>query len=351
MSTGVMSGVQVLGNMATSMFNDMLLERDEKRREKSSLRMMNAQNDLLRENNRNAASDYVTGLKLAGLNPALAHAGNFSPAQPSQGNVSSGGAEMPPVDIASLVTASSNAKVANAQARNLETQNRNLETQNDLIKAQVRNVLADTNNKNAGLRGVEADSDSKLIDLTRKRETDAQARRNMLYFAQSIIDEHEDYSDSEVEFAYSLLRNKDLLNTGTLDGLNAFVSYRRNYSSADKELAVNAFERSLADLKNSNGLASKIYDMDVFHRELLLRQVQKVAEEIGKIRADTDLSKEQKKKVIQDAYRASVDAEKIISSDVSGNFSRGEYKRAFLEVLVRFLDAFSSVGAKAVTKK
>lgn len=344
MSTGVMSGVQVLGNMATSMFNDMLLERDEKRREKSSLRMMQAQNDLLRENNRNAASDYVTGLKLAGLNPALAHAGNFSPAQPSQGNVSSGGAEMPPVDIASLVTASSNAKVANAQARNLEAQN-------DLIKAQAQNVQADTNNKNASLRGVEAESGSKLIDYNRKRESDAQAKRNMLYFAQSIINEYEDYSDSEIDFAYSLLRNKDLLNSGTLDGLNAFVSYRRNYSLADKELAVNAFERSLADLKNSNGVASKIYDMDVYHRELLLRQVQKVAEEIGKIRADTDLSKEQKKKVIQEANRASVDAEKIISSDVSGNFSRGEYKRAFLEVLVRFLDAFGSVGARAVTKK
>lgn len=344
MSTGVMSGVQVLGNMATSMFNDMLLERDEKRREKSSLRMMEAQNDLLRENNRNAASDYVTGLKLAGLNPALAHAGNFSPAQPSQGNVSSGGAEMPPVDIASLVTASSNAKVANAQARNLEAQN-------DLIKAQVQNVHADTNNKNASFRGVEAESGSKLIDYNRKRESDAQAKRNMLYFAQSIINEYEDYSDSEIEFAYSLLRNKDLLNTGTLDGLNAFVNYRRNYSTADKELAVNAFERSLADLKNSNGVASKIYDMDVQNRELLLRQVQKVAEEISKIRADTDLSKEQKKKVIQEANRASVDAEKIISSDVSGNFSRGEYKRAFLEVLVKFLDAFSSVGARAVTKK
>lgn len=344
MSTGVLSGVQVLGNMATSMFNDMLLERDEKRREKSSLRMMQAQNDLLRENNRNAASDYVTGLKLAGLNPALAHAGNFSPAQPSQGNVSPGGAEVPPVDIASLVTASSNAKVANAQARNLEAQN-------SLIKAQTQNVQADTNNKNAGLRGVEADSDSKLLELKRKREADAQAKRNMLYFAQSVIDEYEDYSDSEVAFAYSLLRNKDLLNSGTLDGLNAFVSYRRNYSSADKELAVNAFERSLADLKNSSGLASKIYDMDVHNRELLLRQVQKVAEEIAKIRADTDLSKEQKKKVIQEANRASVDAEKIISSDVSGNFSRGEYKRAFLEVLVRFLDAFGSVGAKAVTKK
>lgn len=339
MSTGVMSGVQVLGNMATSMFNDMLLERDEKRRENSSLRMMNAQNDLLRENNRNAASDYVTGLKLAGLNPALAHSGNFSPAQPSQGNVSSGGAEMPPVDIASLVTASSNAKVANAQARNLETQN-------DLIKAQVQNVQADTNNKNAGLPGVQADSDSKLIELKRKRESDAQARRNMLYFAQSIIDEYEDYSDSEVDFAYTLLRNKDLLNTGTLDGLNAFVNYRRNYSSADKELAVNAFERSLADLKNSSGLASKIYDMDVHNRELLLRQVQKVAEEIGKIRSDTDLSKEQKKKVIEDAKRASADAEKIISSDVSGNFSRGDFKRAFAELLVSFLKSFAEASAR-----
>lgn len=344
MSTGAMGGFQFISNMANSMFNDMLLERDEKRREKSSLRMMNAQNDLLRENNRSAASDYVTGLKLAGLNPALAHAGNFSPAQPSQGNVSSGGAEMPPVDIASLVTASSNAKVADAQARNLEAQN-------SLIKAQAQNVQADTNNKNASLRGVEAESGSKLIDYNRKRESDAQARRNMLYFAQSIIDEYDDYSDSEVDFAYSLLRNKDLLNSGTLDGLNAFVNYRRNYSVADKELAVNAFERSVADLKNSNGVASKIYDMDVHNRELLFRQVQKVAEEISKIRADTDLSKEQKKKVVQEANRASVDAEKIISSDVSGNFSRGEYKRAFLEVLVKFLDAFSSVGARAVTKK
>lgn len=339
MSTGVLSGVQVLGNMATSMFNDMLLERDEKRREKSSLRMMQAQNDLLRENNRNAASDYVTGLKLAGLNPALAHAGNFSPAQPSQGNVSSGGADVPPVDIASLVTASSNAKVASAQARNLEAQN-------DLIKAQAQNVQADTNNKNASLRGVEADSGSKLIDYNRKRETDAQARRNMLYFAQSIIDEYEDYSDSEVAFAYSLLRNKDLLNSGTLDGLNAFVNYRRNYSSADKELAVNAFERALADLKNSSGLASKIYDMDVHNRELLLRQVQKVAEEIGKIRADTDLSKEQKQKVIQDAKRASADAEKIISSDVSGNFDRGDYSRAFTELLVTFLRSFAEMAAR-----
>lgn len=339
MSTGVMSGVQVLGNMATSMFNDMLLERDEKRREKSSLRMMNAQNDLLRENNRNAASDYVSGLKLAGLNPALAHAGNFSPAQPSQGNVSSGGAEMPPIDVASLVTASSNAKVANAQARNLEAQN-------DLIKAQTHNVQADTNNKNASLRGLEADSGSKLIDYNRKREADAQARRNMLYFAQSIIDDYEDYSDSEVSFAYSLLRNKELLNSGTLDGLNAFVNYRRNYSTADKELAVNAFERSLADLKNSNGVASKIYDMDVQNRELLLRQVQKVAEEIAKIRSDTELSKEQKRKVIQDAKRASADAERIISSDVSGNFSRGEFKRAFAELLVSFLKSFAEVSAR-----
>ena len=347
-STGAMAGFNFLGNMATSMWNDQMLARDEKRRYNASSRLMEKQNTLLRRNNREAAQDYVTGLKLAGLNPALAHAGNFSPAQPSQGNVGSGGAETPPVDVATLMTAGSNAKIADAQAKNLEAQNA-------LIKAQARNVQADTHNKNldawtkdASYGGVSADTKSKEIDVKRKEEADAQAKRNLMYLADEIIDNYEDYPDSSVEFAYAMKRNKDLISTGTLDGLNAFIQMRRNFSNADRELAQNAFDRAVADLKSSNGVAGKIYDMDVQKRELLLRNIQKVADEIGKIRADTELSKEQKKMVAEQAKRASADAERIISSDVSGNFDRGEYKRAVLELLVKFLDTVGDMATKKV---
>lgn len=345
-STGAMAGYNVLGNMANSMWNDRMLAVDEKRRYRYSIAGMHQQNLLLRKNAQEAASDYVTGLRLAGLNPALAHAGSFSPAQPSQGSVGSGGAETPPVDVASLMTASSNAKVASAQADNLKAQNA-------LIREQAKNVKADTHskyldawNKDASYRGISADSASKEIDVKRKTESDAQARRNLLRLADEIISNYEDYDDSAVDFAYSLMRNKDLISTGTLDGLNAFVNFRRNFSSADKELAQNAFERAVAELKNSQGVASKIYDMDVKNRDLLLRNVEKVASEIAKLEADTELSKEQKNKVVEDAKRASADAEKIISSDVSGNFSRGDYKRAFVELLVRFLDSFVEASAK-----
>lgn len=345
-SSGAMAGFNVLGNMANSMWNDQMLARDEKRRYNANIREMQAQNLLLRRNSKEAASDYVTGLKLAGLNPALAHAGNFSPAQPSQGSLGSGGAETPPVDVASLMTASSNAKVANAQADNLKAQNALIREQAKNVKADTHNKYLDSWNKDASYRGIFADSTSKEIDAKRKAESDAQARRNLLRLADEIISNYGEYDDSAVDFAYSLMRNKHLISTGTLDGLNAFVNFRRNYSSADKELAQNAFDRAVADLKNSQGVASQIYDMDVKNRDFLLRNVEKVATEIAKLEADTELSKEQKNKVVEDAKRASADAERIISSDVSGNFSRGDYKRAFIELLVRFLDAFVEASAK-----
>lgn len=300
-----MGGFNVLSGMASSMWNDMLLSNDEKRRFRMQNSLMRNQNALLRENNRSAASDYVTGLKLAGLNPALAHSGNFSPAQPSQGSVSSGGASASPVDFASVAQMLSSAKLADAEAAKASEDARSVKISND-----------------------NAESANKAVSS------------RLSSMASEILRNAKDKPRDSVNLAVDILQNQDLLNRGYVQGLGDYLSWRRNHSKASQEQVENAFWQDVWTQRNSDSsIASAVADLPAWEKEKLFKELEYTTTQIARLESDQSLDENRRELIMQQVAQSRAQMEKIISSDVSGNFSRGDYARGTLELVVMFIQA------------
>lgn len=85
--------------------------------------------ELSQEAQRNAARNMVEGYKMAGLSPALAAGGNFSPA--SMPSAPMQNKQAPQMDLASAVQAAKAAELSDAQQANLGEQTRSLKIEND----------------------------------------------------------------------------------------------------------------------------------------------------------------------------------------------------------------------------
>lgn len=96
--------------------------------------------ELSQKAQRNAAKNMVEGYKMAGLSPALASGGNFSPAPMSSAPMQQ--KQAPQLDLVSAVQAAKAAELADAQQANLGEQTRALKIENDRKQQEDSNYNA-----------------------------------------------------------------------------------------------------------------------------------------------------------------------------------------------------------------
>ena len=96
--------------------------------------------ELSQQAQRNSARNMVEGYKMAGLSPALASGGNFSPA--SMPSAPMQNKQAPQMDLASAVQAAKAVELADAQSDNLGEQTRALKIDNDRKEQQDSNYNA-----------------------------------------------------------------------------------------------------------------------------------------------------------------------------------------------------------------
>ena len=96
--------------------------------------------ELSQQAQRNAAKNMVEGYKMAGLSPALAAGGNFSPASMPSAPMQQ--KQAPQMDLVSAVQAAKAVELADAQENNLAEQTRSLKIENDRKQQQDSNYNA-----------------------------------------------------------------------------------------------------------------------------------------------------------------------------------------------------------------
>lgn len=314
MSSDAMPAMNVLGNMANSMWNDMMLSRDEKRRWRMGNAQMRLQYNLNRQLAQNAASDAVQGYKAAGVSPALASAGKFTTqsVSPTAGPAS-GGASAGPVDFASVAQMLSSAKLADAEASKASEDARATKISNDNAEAANKAV-----------------------------------RSRLSAMASEILRTPKDKPRDVVNFAVDILQNSDLLSRGYMQGLGDYLAWRRNHSKASEEQVENAFWQDVWTQRNDDSsIASAVADLPAYDKEKLLKEIEYTTTQIARLESDQSLDEQRRDMLLQQIEQSKASMEKIISSDVSGNFSRGEYTRGVLELVVMFVEALgAAVGLR-----
>ena len=126
--TGLLGGLAV--QAGTSFLNNQIAEWHADKAFDRQKELMQMQNKMNRANNVNAPGELVQGMKLAGLNPAMAQSQPAPAASVSQGSAPKGeNVEMNPQDLLTM---------AQAENLNADTRKKN---------AEVQNVNEDTNLK------------------------------------------------------------------------------------------------------------------------------------------------------------------------------------------------------------
>lgn len=240
----------------------------------------------------NSASNTVKGLKLAGLNPALAAGGNFSPvATPSASQPNYKAAEVP--DISPSIM----------QAASLAQQNRIAEKQLDLQESRTRSqnavdaANADLANANAeAVRGSVSESNAK------NRASGLFAQR---YFESKLEEARKSGNEKDIRYYETMLGND--FNSGTFTALSQWNGLRDTESRLVYDLEEREFNRIILDLKKNNGAAQILAEAPQRERDYIFAQTRQIVKGI-------ELTEEQKK-AIRQQISESKHREKNIDAD------------------------------------
>lgn len=225
----------------------------------------------------NAASNTVKGLKLAGLNPALAAGGNFSPVStPTASQPSYKAAEVP--DVSSSVM----------QAASLAQQNKIAEKQLDLQESRTRSqnavdaANADLANANAeAVRGKTSESNvqNKTAGLYAQR-----------YFETKLEEARKSGNEKDIRYYETMLGND--FNSGTFAALSQWNGLQDTESRLVYDLEEREFNRTILELKKTNGAAKILAEAPQRERDYILAQTRQMVKGI-------ELTEEQKKAIRQ----------------------------------------------------
>ncbi len=248
----------------------------------------------------NAASNNVKGLKLAGLNPALAAGGNFSPvATPtsSQPNY-----RAPEADYSSAIT----------QIASLAQQNRIAEKQLELQESRTRSQNAvDSANADLAIANAEAVRGTVGESDVKNRTAGLYAQR---YFESKLEDARKSGNEKDIRYYETMLENN--FNSGTFAALSQWNGFRDVDSRLTYDLEEREFNRMILDLKKNNGAAQVLAEAPQRERDYILAQTQQLAKKI-------ELTEEQKN-LIRQQISESKRREENIDADTSLKYSQAE---------------------------
>lgn len=298
---------------------------------------------LARDARQMSAMDMVSGLRAAGLNPALANGTQF-------GGVSSGGSVPAPSTSPAPAPRGSMGKLT-LEALKYE------ESERDLMAAQSENLRADAAEKRSRIPGNEVtpeniQSNTALnksnaeFNAAKARNLEAQ-NRLMDEQARLLADDYEqrissDKSIQSMARTYSELVANDpkasafdkgiastlseIANRGSIDGINKFIDL---YGKNSDTLARGIYNKLVSDVMSGQMKDKKVLNalvkMPETERNNLLAQSAQLAATTALAGAQTELTKEEKKKVTKQIELIAAQTKATYHGDVASMFQAGDW--------------------------
>lgn len=260
--------------------NNVISEVHASNQAKRDAALMRQQNALNKSNILGAYADKVAGLKMAGLNPALAADGS-TPAVATASKASAGMAENVELDPASL-----------------------------LLKAQADNLNADTRKKNAEVGNVNEDTElkyaqklftganqSKIEEETQNikniNDTYSSQNRYLKDIGRGMAEKwqasswYNSLAPQTKDTIDAIASGESPLTVGGMNALKSVIESQEKLSDADRKLIQNAFDNAVTEaMFNDQAVMDSIAQAPKNQQDLLKRQAEKIKAELPKIRAE-----------------------------------------------------------------
>lgn len=298
---------------------------------------------LARDARQTSAMDMVSGLRAAGLNPALANGAQF-------GGVTAGGGVPAPSSSPAPAPRGNMGKLT-LEALKYE------ESERDLMAAQSENLRADAAEKRSRIPGNEVTPENiqsnTALNRSNAQFNDAKARnleaQNRFMDAQARLfaDDYEqrissDKSIKSMAQTYSKMVADDpnatpfdkgiastlseIANRGSLAGLDKFIDlYGKNSDTLAKGIYNKLISEVMSGQMKDKGVMTALKKMPETERNNLLAQSAQLAAVTVLAGAQTELTKEEKKKVTEQINLIKVQAKATYHGDVASMYQAGDW--------------------------
>lgn len=289
------------GGMANYYTNKMLARQEQSNYVKNQHMLQ----DISQSNQRNSAKNIVQGAKLAGLSPAIASAGNFSPAQ--------------------MASAPLQSKQVNVQTPNL-VEAMAVANQSKLIEAQTANIQADT--------------DLKTIQAGRQGDEDAIIDVNI---KNALIAQRDASTSPEEKQAYNnLLVSTAVFSKGSLEGLSEFKGFEQKLSDVNLKKFQNDFETRVLELKSSNEAAASLAAMPELERRQIIQGLSESLIRMYKMRSDVAVNEADIPKIKAETAKIATETKSIYHSDYNQLIDNDDYRAALVNIAKDVLKGVSA---------
>lgn len=269
--------MSVLATLGAAALNNAMSELHADRSDARARALMDKQNAMNQANALSAYTNQVQGMRMAGLNPALAQGLGNAPVQsvsPTQG----------------------------AKAENVEVSPQDL-----LVQAQIENINADTRKKESEVKNVDEDTDLKFAqklftganqskveeettNIRNLNDAFAAENRNLGKFGKAMAQKwkNSEWFDSLApdtkDTINSIADGSVPLSVGAMRALNSAIQSQKNLSDADAALVRNAFSNAVVESQfNNDDVFDAIVKEPKVRNSLTEAQTSKLKAEIDRI--------------------------------------------------------------------
>lgn len=232
-------GTGILAGLATGGISNLMSEWHADKQMSREKELMNYQNQLNKANALDAYRTSVQGMKMAGLNPALAQDAKPLAPEVSKGSVSQ--AENVELDPTIML---------------LDAQRRNIEADTAKKEAEVPNVQADTSKKIAERLYTNAGTDkvkSETQNINNINDTYAATNRSLADFGKGMAEKWQatdwyNHLAPDTKSTIDAIAAGEIpLSVGAMHALRDVISAQKELSDADRTLVKNAFDNAVTD--------------------------------------------------------------------------------------------------------
>lgn len=287
---GLAAGAEMAWNAASA---DKSYERQRK--------LTHLENELNQQAQVNAASNVVKGYKKAGISPALAANGNFSPVGVSvSGTNKADSVHIDPMAAQAIRTSRAEEELLNAEKRNVDSQTRGNDIDNDRKSDE------------------DAATDENLRNLWQILADDAVRRGNT-----ALADQYRGYAtDSNVTYT-----------KGSANAMEQYNNIVRSLSESQRKLSADKVEISVNRLIDSNpAIKNAMASLPVTQQKELKARISREYADAYAAYASGDLSQAQADEIpsrieknIQEAWLAQTQGDKTHNSDARTLINNGEF--------------------------
>lgn len=303
------SAMKGLSDEATYQLHNWQKNKQETKMQKNAFDYQTKLNEQMRQQRILSKADEVSAMRLAGLTPSLASGGAGFAAAGSGGSVAAPTSPMQHVSGYNPLEAmqvGSNIKLQNAQASLLEQQAK--------VEAEKARSIGDKNDTVNAL----------IVDwATRTRD-------------------NKNASADDKATAEFILGSNDAFSAGTIEAIEQFRDLALHNSQRSKEIASNAFEKSVLDLKSKNGAASMIAQMP-------RKDFEKICKQVGDLQESLLLKRAQRALTLVDIEKAGYEMKNIMQnmlktyhSDPAAMLDNGDWKALGVYTFQSILNAAES---------